>query len=105
MRNYNEYDIIDTLKRIEGKIDGLKKVEIANEYLSAKRLKPITADTLLTIEEVSEIISVSKTTIKRWMKNSKIAFVKLPGRSYRIKKANLDNWIQMRSVKESYRYY
>ena len=54
---------------------------------------------LLTIKQTATLLNVSDRTIRRWIENNKIVFVKLPGGDLRIREENLKGWIEKRTVK------
>lgn len=50
-------------------------------------------DDLLSVEDVTRILRVGKTTVQRWCHDGKLPAAKL-GKSYRIRKADLDRWYE-----------
>lgn len=46
-------------------------------------------ETILTVEEAAQLLKVSKTTLRRWIKRGKVPVLKM-ARAYRIKKSDLD---------------
>jgi excisionase family DNA binding protein len=54
---------------------------------------------LLTIKELSELISYSPTTIRRWVNRRQIPFVQAPTGSYRFDPRAIENWIKEYSKK------
>lgn len=56
-------------------------------------------DKMLTPEEVGDIVGVQGRAVREWIKKGYIAFVKLPGGKLRIKKENLDRWLESKTVK------
>lgn len=53
---------------------------------------------LLTIDEASEYLGISKMTLYRWVSARKVGFIKV-GRLVRFKQAHLDRWIEQHTVK------
>ena len=53
---------------------------------------------LLTMDEASEYLGVSKLTLYGWVSARKLAFVKV-GRLVRFKQEQLDKWIDQHTVK------
>lgn len=51
-----------------------------------------------TIKEVAEILKVAYLTVYRWVKDGKIQAYKI-GKEYRIKKADLDNFVESSKYK------
>ena len=47
-------------------------------------------ETLYTIDEVAALLRVHPRTVKRWMEAEQVAFIKLPGRQYRITAAEVE---------------
>ena len=52
---------------------------------------------LMTIEDLSDYLKVSRRTIYEWLKLNKIPAVKLVGQ-WRFKKDKIDAWIENRSL-------
>ena len=48
---------------------------------------------LLSVEEMTRILKVSKPTIQRWCRDRKLPAVKI-GKAYRIRREDLDRWYQ-----------
>ena len=48
-----------------------------------------------TIDDISEMFNVTKETIRRWCRNRKIKFIKLPGEKggYRFSQENISDFI------------
>ena len=55
------------------------------------------AEQFLTTQEVAGLLKVSIHTVRRWIKEGHLPAYKV-GRGLRIKKANLDQWIEQRST-------
>lgn len=53
---------------------------------------------LLTIDEASEYLGISKLTLYGWVSARKVAFVKV-GRLVKFKQDQLDKWIDQHTVK------
>lgn len=52
---------------------------------------------LLSVEEMTRILKVSKTTIQRWCRDQKIPAAKI-GKAYRIRKDDLERWYEEKLV-------
>ena len=52
---------------------------------------------LMTIDDLSDYLKVSRRTIYEWLKQNKIPAVKLVGQ-WRFKKDKIDAWIENRSL-------
>jgi len=50
-------------------------------------------DELLSVEEMTRILKVSKPTIQRWCRDRKLPAAKI-GKAYRIRKEDLDRWYE-----------
>ena len=48
---------------------------------------------LLSVEEMTRILKVSKPTIQRWCRDRKLPAAKI-GKAYRIRKEDLDRWYE-----------
>ncbi|MDD5092973.1 MAG: helix-turn-helix domain-containing protein [Dehalococcoidia bacterium] len=55
---------------------------------------------LLSTEDVGGILKVSKITVQRWCHEGEVPAAKI-GKSYRIKKADLDRWYEGKFLKEN----
>lgn len=53
---------------------------------------------LLTIEEVCQLLRVSRSTINRWMDDKYISFVKV-GKHVRFRENYIDEWIEKKTIK------
>ena len=53
---------------------------------------------LLNIDQVSEVLGISKNTLYFYTKNKKIPCIKM-GRHLRFKRRSLDKWLRERSTK------
>lgn len=53
---------------------------------------------LLTIQEVCEILQVSRATINRWMADKYISFVKA-GKHVRFREDHIEDWIDKKTIK------
>lgn len=54
---------------------------------------------LLNIEQASKKLSVEKNTLRDWVSNRKIPYVKL-GRLVRFNESELNNWISSKTIKQ-----
>lgn len=54
----------------------------------------------LKIKDVAELLSVSETTIRRWLLDGKIPAYKL-NRQYRFSKIEIENWMMKRKLNVS----
>jgi excisionase family DNA binding protein len=54
----------------------------------------------MTIQDVAELLKVSKTTVRTWIKNGELRAVKLE-REYRIAKVDLERFVEVRLTMES----
>ncbi len=52
---------------------------------------------LLSVEEMTRILKVSKPTIQRWCRDRKIPAAKI-GKAYRIRKDDLERWYEEKLV-------
>lgn len=52
---------------------------------------------LLTLSQVCEMLQISRDTMESWIKNGKIAAVKL-GRQWRFEQADIDRYIKSRKT-------
>ena len=52
---------------------------------------------LLSVEEMTRILKVSKPTIQRWCRDQKIPAAKI-GKAYRIRKDDLERWYEEKLV-------
>ena len=50
-------------------------------------------DELLSVEEMTRILKMSKPTIQRWCRDRKLPAAKI-GKAYRVRKEDLDRWYQ-----------
>ena len=50
-------------------------------------------DALLSVEEMTRILKVSKPTIQRWCRDRKLPAAKI-GKAYRIRKEDLEKWYE-----------
>lgn len=50
-------------------------------------------DELLSVEEMTRILKVSKSTIQRWCRERKLPAAKI-GKSYRIRREDLERWYE-----------
>lgn len=50
-------------------------------------------DDLLSVDDITRILKVSKTTIQRWCRDRKLPAAKI-GKAYRIRKEDLDKWYE-----------
>jgi excisionase family DNA binding protein len=50
-------------------------------------------DELLSVEEMTRILKVSKPTIQRWCRDRKLPAAKI-GKAYRIRREDLDRWYE-----------
>ena len=48
---------------------------------------------LLSVEEMTRVLKVSKATIQRWCRDRKLPAAKI-GKAYRIRKEDLDRWYE-----------
>lgn len=51
----------------------------------------------LSLEDVAERLQVSDRTVRRWVKDGKLAAYK-PGREWRIRPSDLENFLESRKV-------
>lgn len=58
-----------------------------------------TMSPLLTINEVAATLQVDPRTIRRYVKDRKLAGIKLPGGEWRFKEEFLNNWLETRTMK------
>ena len=56
-------------------------------------------DELLTVNQVAQKLKKSPKTIRRWIKEGTIAFIKLPKSGYLIKEENLERWIDKHTMR------
>lgn len=54
---------------------------------------------LISVNQLSEKINFTPTTIYRWVKDRRIPFVKFPGNDIRFDKEKIENWIENRTIK------
>ena len=57
---------------------------------------------LLSVEEMTRILKVSKPTIQRWCRDRKIPAAKI-GKAYRIRKDDLERWYEEKLVEGAQR--
>lgn len=50
-------------------------------------------DELLSVEEMTRILKVSRPTIQRWCRDHKLPAAKI-GKAYRIRREDLDKWYE-----------
>jgi len=50
-------------------------------------------DELLSVEEMTRILKVSKPTIQRWCRDRKLPAAKI-GKAYRVRKEDLEKWFE-----------
>ena len=55
---------------------------------------------LLTIKDVASKLNVAELTVRKWQKQGKISFIKLP-QGIRIREEWLENWLNSRTVKSN----
>jgi excisionase family DNA binding protein len=53
------------------------------------------SDELLSVEEVGEILKLSRSTVQRWCHKRELPAVKM-GKAYRIRRKDLDKWYEDR---------
>jgi excisionase family DNA binding protein len=53
-------------------------------------------DEMLTAEEVAKIMKVHITTVRKWIRSNELKVVEIGIREYRIRRAELDRFIQAR---------
>ncbi|MBI4499464.1 MAG: helix-turn-helix domain-containing protein [Chloroflexi bacterium] len=51
------------------------------------------ADELLSVNEVTKILKVSKATVQRWCREGKLPAAKI-GKEYRIRRDDLERWYE-----------
>lgn len=56
-------------------------------------------DEMLTAEEVAKIMKVHITTVRKWIRNNELRVVEIGVREYRIRRSELDRFIQERERK------
>jgi excisionase family DNA binding protein len=56
-------------------------------------------DEMLTAEEVAKIMKVHITTVRKWIRNNELKVVEIGVREYRIRRSELDRFIQERERK------
>jgi excisionase family DNA binding protein len=62
---------------------------------------PIPERTFLTTQEVSRLLHVSVQTVRRWIKDEKLPAYKVGPRMWRIRMADLDEWLRRSAVASS----
>ena len=56
-------------------------------------------DEMLTAEEVAKIMKVHITTVRKWIRSNELKVVEIGTREYRIRRSELDRFIQARERK------
>ena len=59
-------------------------------------MAPITDDQMLTVVEAADYLSVSVSTVRRWLRRGELEHVKL-GRVVRIRRTVLERWVRDRT--------
>lgn len=54
---------------------------------------------LLSVQQVAEKIGVEARTVRIWIRDGKLAAIKLPNGDWRMKEEFLDNWLDKRTAK------
>ena len=68
-----------------------------NEILVGDR--GMQGDEMLTAEEVAKIMKVHITTVRKWIRSNELKVVEIGTREYRIRRSELDRFIQARERK------
>ena len=55
---------------------------------------------LLSVEEVTRILKISRATVQRWCRDGKLPAAKI-GKSYRIRREDLDLWYERKLAERS----
>ena len=55
---------------------------------------------LLSVDEITKILKVSKGTVWRWCREHKLPAAKI-GKAYRIRREDLDAWYQQKLLQQS----
>lgn len=58
-----------------------------------------------TVEDVAKYLNISTSTVRKWMDEGKINYIKLPGKGIRFKREWVDGWIDKRTVKAKFKYW
>lgn len=85
-------------------IENRLKQIIRDELTSFFAKQPVPIPEYLTVKDVARYLSVSQSTVNKWMNESKIAYVKLPGKGVRFKKEWVEGWMNKRTVKALFSY-
>ncbi len=55
---------------------------------------------LLSVEDVTRILKVSRATVQRWCRDGKLPAAKI-GKSYRIRREDLDKWYERKLLQRT----
>lgn len=57
-------------------------------------------DELLSVEDVTRILKVSKATVRRWCRQGKLPAARI-GKAYRVRKGDLDEWYEQKLLQHA----
>jgi excisionase family DNA binding protein len=63
-----------------------------------QNIKPQITTSIFTYNELAEYLKVQPGTLRKWVMDKKIPFIKIGGKSVRFKKTDIDNWLEYQRI-------